>query len=462
MDKLIEWFVRTLVWLSRWARPLSRIGLVKYATYQPGKPLKLLLVGYNGARNTGADARVVALVEQLTEAFGREEIEMTVMTLNAENVSGYFPDHVRVLPFPTFFCWSLFRAASAHHAAILCEGSTLTHTFADALSMFFCEAAGIMKRQGKPCIAYGSDVTRLQPRLARLSKTMCSDVHFIARSQSALEVLQEMGFTAHLGTDTAWTFCVPEEKDNAREALMRQGWDGRKPLLGVAIINPYCWPVRPSFWRWTKAVLLGQRALQYDKMYFFSDSSERREKYYRYLAQMAEAAKAYRDAHDAFVVIIGMEKLDAQACRNLRALLDKPCASLTSLDHDVFAMTSVLHQLDALITSRYHAAVLSMLKAMPVVAVSMDNRLDGLFHDIGFSGPSLRQAQDKLSSKQVLLHHVDDEDLAKHIILSLEEADAKRNDIIATIRQHAELSRATLKEMSEFLTHWIKSEILQK
>lgn len=445
MDKLIEWIVWILVWLSRWAQPLSRIGLVKYATYQPDRPLKVLLVGYNGARNTGADARVVALVEQLAEAFGRDRLEMTVMTLNTDNVHGYFPDYIRLLPFPTFFCWSLFRAASAHHVAILCEGSTLTHTFADALSMFFCEAAGIMKRQGKPCIAYGSDVTRLQPRLARLSKTMCSDVHFIARSQSALEVLHEMGFMGHLGTDTAWTFTVPPSKDNARNALMNQGWDGRKPLLGVAVINPYYWPVRPSFWRWAKAATFGQRALQYDKMYFFSDSPDRREQYGRYINQMAEAAKAYRDAHDAFVVIIGMEKLDARACSDLQALMDKPCASFTSSDHDVFAMTSVLHQLDTLITSRYHAAVLSMLKAMPVVAVSMDNRLDGLFHDIGFA--------DKY------LHHVGDADLARRISRSLEDADANRNDIIAAIHDHAELSRTTLKEMSEFLKQWINTKI---
>lgn len=445
MDKLIEWIVRALVWLSRWARPLSRIGITEYATYQPGKPLKVLLVGYNGARNTGADARVVALVEQMAEAFGHEEIEMTVMTLSTDNVRGYFPDYVRLLPFPTFFCWSLFRAASAHHVAILCEGSTLTHTFSDALSMFFCEAAGIMKRQGKPCIAYGSDVTRLQPRLARLSRTMCSDVHFIARSKSALEVLQEMGFKSHLGTDTAWTFTIPPTKNNAREELLRQGWDGHKPLLGVAVINPYCWPVRPSFWRWAKAAALGQRALQYDKMYFFSDSPERREQYYRYINQMAEAAKAYRDAHEAFVVIIGMEKLDAQACSNLRALMDQPCASFTSRDHDVFAMTSVLHQLDALITSRYHAAVLSMLKAMPVVAVSMDNRLDGLFRDIGFAAK--------------YLHHVGDADLTRRISHSLEEADANRNDIIAAIHQHAALSRNTLTEMSEFLKQWINTKL---
>lgn len=56
-----------MVWLSGFARPLSRLGLCRYEEYNPGSPLKILLVGYNGARNTGADARVVTLTQQLEE-----------------------------------------------------------------------------------------------------------------------------------------------------------------------------------------------------------------------------------------------------------------------------------------------------------------------------------------------------------------------------------------------------------
>lgn len=271
--------VRFMVWLSRWAWLLSRCGIVRYERWQPGQRMKVLLVGYNGARNTGADARVVALVGQLIEEFGDDKIEITVMTLNPEYVKDYFPENVRLFHFPTFFCWSLFRVASAHHVAILCEGSTLTHTFADALSMFFCQAAGSMKRQGKPCIAYGSDVTPLQRRLRRLTQQMCSEVLFIARSKPSLNALRNMGLQCAIGTDTAWTFRIPDQYNLGRDMLTRQGWDGKKKLIGVAVINPYCWPVRPSMWKWFKALLTGKRKLQYDKMYFFSDSKNRRRKY---------------------------------------------------------------------------------------------------------------------------------------------------------------------------------------
>ena len=65
MDRLLSYIVRLGVWFSGYVRLLSHLGLCRYEAYIKGQPLKVLLVGYNGARNTGADARVVALTQQL-------------------------------------------------------------------------------------------------------------------------------------------------------------------------------------------------------------------------------------------------------------------------------------------------------------------------------------------------------------------------------------------------------------
>ena len=115
------------MWFSGFIKPLSRIGLCRFEEYTPGKPLKILLVGYNGARNTGADARVVALTQQLEQTLGADKAELTVMTLDTENVNGYFTKAVNILHFSTVFIFSLVRACSSHHAAILCEGWRLWH-----------------------------------------------------------------------------------------------------------------------------------------------------------------------------------------------------------------------------------------------------------------------------------------------------------------------------------------------
>ena len=143
MDRLLSYIVRLMVWLSGRTRLLACLHLCQYEEWQKGKPLKVLLVGYNGARNTGADARVVALVRQLDEMLGADNIEMTVMTLDKDSVRGYFPEHVRQWTFTTMFFWSLLRACSSHHVAILCEGSLLPDNLFVADATILPQALGL-------------------------------------------------------------------------------------------------------------------------------------------------------------------------------------------------------------------------------------------------------------------------------------------------------------------------------
>lgn len=442
MDIIFSLLIRLIVWFSGFARFLSRLGLCQFEEWSPGKPVKVLLVGYNGARNTGADARVVALLRQLEEVTDPEKVSFTVMTLSTEHVNGYFSSRIRLLPFTTFFFFSLLKAASMHHVAVLCEGSTLTRTFADALTLFFCEAAGIMKRQQKPCIAYGSEVGPIDGWLARLCHDMCRDTYFIVRTDDSLKNLEALGLKGHVGTDTAWTFMDPDGERWAKEQLLNNGWDGVQPIVGVAVINPYCWPVRPSLWRWLKALTTRDFSCQYDKMYFFSDSKQRREDYQRYLSEMAMAVNRYQQERKAFVVILGMEKLDTETCERFAQLINGPYCIHTSMKRDVFQMTGLLRQLSILVTSRYHAAVLSMEQAIPIVAVSMDGRLDGI----------IRETQLDYD----YLHHVGDERLGEHVIASLHLAIAQREEIAISIRQHVVVYKKKVEEMREYAISWLK------
>lgn len=444
MDRLLSYIVRIIVWLSKFAKPLSRLGLYQYEEYTEGQPLKILFVGYNGARNTGADARVVALTQQLEQTLGTDNIQMTVMTLDTENVSGYFSPQVRLMHFTTMFLFSLLRACSTHHVAILCEGSTLTPTFANVLCVFFCEAAGIMGRQGKPCMAYGSEVGRLTPWLAHLSSKLCRDTYFMVRTEESLRNLRALRLKGHVGTDTAWTFQSDEGEAWAHQQLIEAGWDGSQPLMGVAPLNPFCWPVRPSLWRWLKARFTHDFSQQYDKFYFFSDDTNRRQQYQHYLHAMAAATNRYCRKHKAFVVILGMEKLDTTVCQQMEELIEAPHAVFTSNITNVFQMTGLLRQLSILLTSRYHASVLSMEKACPIVAVSIDARLNSLMREIKQGGR--------------YLHLVTENDLENRIVTSLEMAEQHKQNISKTIKRQLATYKYKTMAMSQFFTTWLKKQ----
>ena len=431
MDHLVEWLVRFFVKLA---------SLGRKRKHKPGTPWKLLLVGYNGARNTGADARVVAMTEQLDSLFG-DDVQMTVMTLDKSTMVGYFPERVKLLQFRSLFFVDLYRACCSHDAAILCEGSTLKSTFANALTMFFCEAAGIMKVQGKPCLAYGSEVGSMEPFLEELAKELCSDVYFINRTEGSQKRLQELGLQGHIGTDTAWTFDCSRSDAWAETELRRRGWDGNKPLLGVAVINPFWWPVRPSITRLIKAVVTGKRDLQFQSWYFFSDSPERRRAFARYLQAVASAVTRYSTEHNLQPVLIGMERLDADAIGRLQQMLPEKAPVFLAKNCTAFEMTAVLRRLHALVTSRYHAAVLSMAARVPLVAVSMDERLDNLLRE---------------SMLEDYLLHVDDTQLEERIYDTLSRADAQREEVQQNLQLEQERGKALMTRMGQFLKVYLE------
>ena len=445
MDYILCFLIRIFVAASRWSKALARFGLGSYEEWSHGQPVKLLMVGYNGARNTGADARVAAAVQQIRELFGVDDVRITVLTLNEEVLNGYFDDDVSLLKISSIFLKDLYRACSTHHAAVLCEGSTLKSTFANALSLFFCEAAGIMSRQQKPCITFGSEVGYMDAYLKKFAGVMCKDTYFITRTHESQIILDEMGISGHVGTDTAWLYDDEISPSEAEELLRKQGWDGEKPLLGVAVINPFCWPVRASLHKWIRGMLTGKMQGQYDKWYFYSDSPERREAYIHYIDQIARAVDQFCREHDLFPVLLGMEKMDAGPVGDLRQKLGGAGAVFLSGDCSADIMTGILRKLSVLVTSRYHAAVLSMANGCPIIAVSMDERLDSLMKE------------NNLNS--VFLHHVRDEDLRHGVLKSLTEGLLHKSELKEYLQKRHLAYQEKQREMGVFLKQYIMGRL---
>lgn len=320
--------------------------------------------------DTGSDVRAAEIARQAREVFGRGGAEITVMALE-----GYFDPDVTLLPFSSLFPLDLWKACASHHALILCEGSTLKSTFANALTLFLCEAAGIMGAQGKPCIAYGSEIGRMAPYIERAARHLCRNTWFITRTEGSFASLKKLGLKGHAGTDAAWSWNREISPARTARLLEDQGWDGKKDLLGIAVIDPFCWPVRASLFRWIWGILRGDLSGRYDKWYFFSASEERSAAYGRYIRSLAAAVRTFSKEHDLFPVLLGMEALDRKACLDLRSLPDAPSALFLSEENDAKVMTGILRSLSLLVTSRYHAAVLSMEGGCPITAVSMDERM---------------------------------------------------------------------------------------
>lgn len=394
MEKIVALMMRSMVELSRYCR---------FDTWQPGNKLKLLLIGYNGRRNTGADLRVVAMVDQFCHILGRENIEIGVLTLDVSNIEDYFYPPVKLEAFDPMFIFPLLKVSCAYHIGVLSEGSCLTSTFANALSLLFVGFAGAMKRQGKPCIAYGSEAGKMDAMVYQSAQEMCDETHFIARSQASLDIIRGMQLEGSLGTDTAWI--IPSKsKDWLHKNLgERVGWDGERPLVGLAVINPFWWPVRANLVKYLLGKWKKSSHYQYAGWYFFSCSEERRWRFDQYLSSIAQVADMLVARHHAQVIILGMETVDHQACHKLQSMLKDPAPVFGASDYDAYQLTTLLRSLTMLITSRYHAKVLSMPAGVPSIAISMDERLHNLFAESGHLDDYYLRADDVHLEEN--LHH---------------------------------------------------------
>src|SRR5579862_229919 len=235
--------------LEAWVSALIELNKLEWMlgvgeAWKPGEKLKLLLAGYNGTRNTGADVRVEGVVRQIRKILGDENVALSVMTQDFDLTRGYF-ENAQQVRLPDIFPPFLHSEVRKNHGVVACEGSMFKSKFANALTAMMIGALGIASAQNKLSIAYGAEAGEMDPLLQKMCKRYCAESLVITRNAESQEILGKLGVATELGTDTAWTF-EPLGPEYGRKALRDAGWDGRTPVLAVCPINPFWWPVSAS------------------------------------------------------------------------------------------------------------------------------------------------------------------------------------------------------------------------
>ena len=364
--------------------------------WRPGEPLRLLLVGYNGTRNTGADVRVQEMVRQLHHVLG-DQLALRILVQDPALTEGYFPGtHQLTLPqvFPAF----LYEQVRDVHGVVACEGSMFKSRFANALSTLMAGALGLASAGDKLSMAYGGEAGRMDPGLERFVRRYAADAWVVVRNPESQGVLKRLGIPSKIGTDTAWSFEPAPPEDGA--ALLRSvGWDGTSPILTLCPIHPFWWPVRPDPARWAAHATLGLHAPEhYAGPYFHKGGPEVQHKLDAYLDALAAAAQPFAARHNAFVLCLGMERLDRGPCEALAQRLGG-AAVLSSGEHEMFSLVSALRHSRWLVSSRYHALVTSMPGGVVSAGVTMDERIRNLMADRGTPELALEVDDPQLASK---------------------------------------------------------------
>jgi polysaccharide pyruvyl transferase WcaK-like protein len=370
----------------------------KQEVWKPGKPLKILLAGYTGSRNTGSDIRPEEMIRQFRTIWGDDQLEISILTIDRELTAGYFRT-ARQVELPLAFPRFLAQEVPKHHAVIGVEGSMFKSKFANAVTTMIASALGLAAAENKPGIGYGAEAGAMDANLRHFVENHCKRSLVICRNEPSRTILEDLGVRTTSGTDTAWTFCADTPAQGAK-LLQRAGWDGKKKVIGVGPINPFWWPVRPDLMKSLAHRFAGQyREEHYRAFYFHQWGAEERRNYDRYIEGFADYVKRLLERPDVFPILFGMEQLDRRSCEDVRTRLGVDVPLFISDENTMYQMVSVLHNCSFLVSSRFHALVTSMLGSVPSAGVTMDERITNLLNDRGHNNLLLSVTDDDLGAR---------------------------------------------------------------
>lgn len=339
--------------------------------------LKVLLVGYNGANNTGSEARLLAIIEDIRSLLG-PEVQITIPTLNEENLSRYLAEdeHLHIAPIPSIFFFAIDKLVSQHDLVLLVEGSCYMDTWTSALLWAFIWTTRSAHRQKKPCVAYAVDAGELSRFNDWLVKREASKTDLIiTRTKYAEERLKKIGVTAPMTSTADCAFNFQEEPED--QQFLGSIWpESEEEVVGLAVVDFSLWPVVIRPW--------GRKENVYKWPYYFSRSKDRLNARKKLIEGWRRISDHIIEDHGKNVALICMEELDQPLAEDiLQKMKNKDkCRVISSRDYNASQMTSMLSNLDLLVTSRYHSAVLSLRSGVPQMAVAHDPRLSSIYHDL--------------------------------------------------------------------------------
>jgi polysaccharide pyruvyl transferase WcaK-like protein len=342
------------------------------------RTVKVLLVGYNGANNTGSEARLLEIIKDVQEIIGHDA-HITVPTLNVRNLRRYLEEKpgLSIESISPIYFFDLRRLVKEHDLIMLVEGSCYMDTWTSALLWAFLSTSKYAHSYGKPSLAYAVDAGELSKGNERRVKRDASKTSMIiTRTNAAAQRLRGWGVTAPIETtaDTAFSFLVDETPKDYISSTWPEAEAG---AVGISLVNFYLWPVviRP----------FGRRHLRYRWPYYYSYSRKRQESTEALANGFAKEADRIVENYDRSIALIAMEALDESLAMNVQRKMknSQRARVFSSNKYDASEMTFLLRNLDMLITSRYHASVLSLASSVPQIAVGHDLRLWDLYGDLG-------------------------------------------------------------------------------
>lgn len=416
----------------------------------PKRFKKVLLMGYNGANNTGSETRLISIIKDVRNVLGND-VELTIPTLNEKNLRRYIKEdeHLKIVPIPSIYFFALKNIVKKQDLVLLVEGSCYMDTWTSALLWAFLWTTRCASKYCIPCIAYAVDSGELSRFNRFLVKREASKTDLIiTRTKYAGDRLIDIGVKAPIKNtaDCAFSFETNFRDRNILNKIWKsENHDTKDGFVGIAVVDFHLWPVVIRPW--------GRKAELYKWPYFFSRSKSRILKSQKLSDNWAKEADRIVEKYNKNLIIICMEELDETLAQEIinKMKHSEKAMIVSARTYNASQMTEVLRSLELLITSRYHAGVLSMKSSVPQIGIGHDSRLKGLYKDIKIDNEFLI-SYPKNDTKIDAIWKI----LSERVDQLIENPHYNKELIGKCYQKEFKLSQTNKKILSKFLTDLVK------
>jgi hypothetical protein len=338
---------------------------------------RILVYGMHGYRNLGAEARLVAILDQLRRL--APDAEVVTNTLDRRAL-----DYLGGMATVRYFHPATYRVAGRRLIAgsdcvNLSEGAMIGDRFSPALLNGLTTAIEQAADQGIASVGLALDSNYISPRRRARTVAALNTISLLTvRAPGCDEHLASYGVKVPMPVTADCAVSMPLPGESTMRAVRERWGLGDGPVHGIAPVDFHMWPALPR--------PVGRPADYVRWPYRATWPDGGRERTERLLRDWVEHARYLLSLHPrARVAIVIQDRGDVRFARRLHRELGVPERSVVidGQTSNPYELSAAYAQMESLTSSRYHAIVLASAYAIPFVALGHDNRTEFYCRDIG-------------------------------------------------------------------------------
>ncbi len=328
---------------------------------------KVMLIGYHGLSNCGADARLAVLIDTLKRSDPSVEISYVTVDKDIEKhdakkiVFSFFNFYIRLLI-------PIIRS----DIVIIEEGGVFVDFWGSAFIRFFLVNIFFSVLFRKRVIVYSMGIDRLNRTNYFFTRKLLNRVDLItARSEMSYNRFKKM----HLKCPVYHTTdCAISLKRSKKEYKL---FPDNKRTIGFSLKDEFCFPI--------KFKLFGEDDERYHGNFFYTYANNGRARLDRFVDEAAGIINSLIKKGYNIVLLDFEPKIDTRINEMIQSRVpDKDRIRLiSSLVYSPAEMKSVMSCLELLITSRVHPIIFSLEYNIPIIGIYHGGKLINIFKELG-------------------------------------------------------------------------------